>query len=173
MKRGSPEWKRSIFIKEMINAWDVAGMIKAYKKAYTTCKSDNHARVASYKLLQNPAIMAAIDEGKRFNEEIIKEAKKAELIRIAKEQVAHESQLDAKLSSIALGEHKRVRKVPFFNRETKVIEILEIEEEPTETDIVAAADKLYKRKGSYAPTTLKHEGGDTFIEMMKQLAKKK
>lgn len=158
MKHSTVEERKEIFIKRMIDASSLPEQIAAYKKAYPTCKTDNGARVNCYRLLQDDKISDAIKKGKQEKEEIIKEAKKQERIRIAREGVAHELELDAILSSIALGSYTRKRKIPVFNKESKVFEVVSIEEAPTETDIIAAADKLYKRKGSY-PRTLKIEHG--------------
>lgn len=159
MKHSTVEERKEIFIQGMIEAQSLPEQIAAYKKAYPTCKTDNGARVNCYRMLQNATISAAITKGKQEKEEIIREAKKQERIRIAREGVAHELELDAILSSIALGEFKRKRKVPVFNRESKSFEVVSIEETPTEADIIAAADKLYKRKDSYRKTIkLEHTG---------------
>lgn len=158
MKHSTVEERKEIFIRGMIDAGSLPEQIAAYKKAYPKCKTDNGARVNCYRLLQDATILDAIKKGKQEKEDTIREAKKQERIRIAREGVAHELELDAILSSIALGDYKRKRKIPVFNKELKVFEIVSIEESPTETDIIAAADKLYKRKGSY-PRTVKIEHG--------------
>ncbi|MBN8852240.1 MAG: hypothetical protein BGO55_00660 [Sphingobacteriales bacterium 50-39] len=158
------------FIKLMIEVVDLQGQIKAYQKCFPNCKKRAAAETASYRLLKNVQIREAIDAGKREKEETIREAKRQERIRLAQEQVAHEFELDAILSSIATGTRTRKKKAAIWNPENKKFEIIVIEEEPTETDIISAADKLYKRKGSYAPTTLKHEGGDAFLQYMKEVA---
>lgn len=158
MKFSTVEAKRKLFIQGMIEAENLQQQIAAYKKAYPSCKSDKSARVRCYKMLQTIDILDAIKKGKQEKEETIKEARKQERIKIAREGVAHELELDAILSSIALGTYTRKRKVPVFNKISKVFELVSIEENPTETDIIAAADKLYKRKGSY-PRVLKIEHG--------------
>lgn len=173
MTKGSVAAKRQIFINEMILAQTMEDQIRAYRKAYPTCQTDSGARVQSYRIIQIPEVKHAIEEGRRKREEEIQLAQREERIRIAKAQVAHESELDAQMTRIALGLHTRKVKRAIINRETKKVEVVVIEEEPSETDMIAAADKLYRRKGSYAPTTLKHEGGDTFFEFMKEVAKSK
>jgi hypothetical protein len=173
MTKGTVAHRREIFIKAMITANSIEDQIAAYKKAFPQCKKDQSARANSYKLLQNAIVVKAIEEGRRRREEEIMEVQREERIRLAKLEVAHEVELDAQLSKIALGRITRKVKRPVRNRETGKIEIATFEEEPSETDMIAAADKLYRRKGSYAPTTLKHEGGDTFLEFMKELAKAK
>lgn len=173
MTKGVIAHRRTIFITAMISANTIEDQIAAYMKAFPQCKKRETARVGSYKLLQDVTVSRAIEDGKRKIEDEKQAAEREERIRIAKAQVAHEFELDAQLSKIALGIHKRKVKRPVTNRETKKIEVVVIEEEPSETDMIAAADKLYRRKGSYAPTTLKHEGGDTFLEFMKEVAKSK
>jgi len=162
--------KHRQFIKLMIEVIDLEGQIKAYRKCFPNCKKKKAAMTASYRLLKNVVIRDAIEEGKREKEETIREAKRQERIKRAQEEVAHEFELDAILSSIATGARTRKKKAAIWNPENKKFEIIVIEEEPTETDIISAADKLYKRKGSYAPTTLKHEGGDQFLQFMKEVA---
>lgn len=158
MKFSTVEEKRKVFIDAMIDAENIQQQIAAYKKAYPKCKTDKSARVRCYKMLQTVEILDAIKKGKQEKEETIKAARKQKLIETAREAIAHELELDAILSAIALGKYTRKRKIPVFNRESKVFEIVSIEENPTETDIIAAADKLYKRKGSY-PRVLKIEHG--------------
>ena len=170
MTKGVVQARRQKFIDLMIKVDGIPGMIQAYKTCYPACKSEGAARANAYKLLQDATISEAIDKGKREIAEQIKEAEKAERIRLAKESVAHESEIDAALSNIALGKHKRKKKIPIYNREKSAYEILTIDEEPTGAEMVAAGDKLYRRKGSYAPTSIKHEGGDTFIEFLKTIA---
>lgn len=162
--------KHQKFIKLMIEVTDLEGQIKAYRKCFPNCKKKAAAESASYRLLKNVQIREAVDAGKREKEETVREAVKLERIRIARESVAHESELDAVLSNIAMGNRTRKTKRPIYNPEKKGFEIIVVEEEPTETDIIQAADKLYKRKGSYAPTTMKHEGGDTFLQFFAGLA---
>ncbi|HEY4207994.1 MAG TPA: hypothetical protein VGM31_14320 [Puia sp.] len=162
--------KREKFGKLMIDVTDLEGQIKAYKKVYPTCKKKAAAIASSYKLLENAEVKAIIDAGKREKEDTIREAVKAERIKKAQEMVAHEFELDAQMSNIAMGRHRRKKKTPIFNPAEKKFQIVEVDEEPTETDMIQAADKLYKRKGSYAATTVKHEGGDTFINFFAQLA---
>lgn len=173
MTKGVVAHRRNIFIQAMIRANSIDDQIAAYKKAFPQCKKDQSARANSYKLLQNAIVVKAIEEGRRKVEEELLEAQREERIRLAKLQVAHEVELDAQLSRIALGLLRRKVKRHFRNPETGKVEAVTFDEEPSETDMIAAADKLYRRKGSYAPTTLKHEGGDTFLEFMKELAKAK
>jgi hypothetical protein len=144
------EKRRQLFINLMIDAGSPEEELQAYRTAYPGKKSNKTVMTNSGRLLKIAEISDAINKGKREREEEMNEIRKQERIRIAKEQVAHETEIDAKLSQIALGTFRRKRKVPAYNRKTKVIEIVVIEEEPSETDIVAAADKLYRRKGSYA-----------------------
>lgn len=167
------EKRRKRFIELMVDAISPEEELIAYKTVYPNCKSDKSAMTACGRLLKNVDIQRAIETEKIKREEEIKEAKRKERIRKALDQVATQEEIDAKLSAIALGVHKRNRKVPVYNRESKKYEILSIQEEPTESDIVAAADKLYRRKGAYAPMAIKHEGGDKFIEMLKLISQRR
>lgn len=173
MTKGSTDAKRQKFIREMVTVETVAGMIVAYKKAYVTCKKDETARVNAYKLLQIPAIVQAIDKLKVAREELLNEARKKEIEKIAREQVISETQIDAKLSSIIAGTFKRKKKLAAFDRDTGKWHIGTVEEEPDDTAVVSAANLLYKRKGSFAEKKIKHEMGDSFIEMLKVVTAKK
>jgi len=154
----------------MIDVTDLAGQIKVYKKVYPNCKKKDAAIASSYKLLEKPEIKSIIEAGRREKEDTIREAVKNERIKRAQEQIAHEFELDAAMSRIALGVHRRKKKVVVYNPDKKSHETMDVEEEPTETDQISAADKLYKRKGSYAATTVKHEGGDSFLNFFAALA---
>lgn len=175
MIKGSIQAKRDRFIKEMINGGheSVPAMIEAYKRAYITCKKDSTARVGAYALLQNPDIVAAIDRGIKEREEMLKKARQKEIDRIAKEQVITETQIDAVLSSIVTGSLKKKRSTIVYDRIDKNFKKYTEDVEPDEAARVAAANLLYKRKGSFAPTQLQHEAGDSFIEMMKALSAKR
>lgn len=173
MTKGVIAHRHGVFVREMIRANSIEDQIAAYQKAFPQCKKPASARAASYRLLQDVTVAKAIEEGRRKAEEELLEAQREERIRLAKLQVAHEVELDAQLSRIALGLLRRKVKRHFRNPESGKLEAVTFDEEPSETDMIAAADKLYRRKGSYAPTTLKHEGGDTFLEFMKELAKAK
>ncbi|MEO6610732.1 MAG: hypothetical protein ABIT05_01325 [Chitinophagaceae bacterium] len=144
--------RRQHFIRLMIEAGSPEEELQAYRTAYPGIKSDKSVMTSSGRLLKIMEIADAINKGKREREEEMNEIRKQERIRIAVAQVAHETEIDAKLSQIAMGTYRRKRKVPAYNRKTKVFEIISIEEEPSETDIIAASDKLYRRKGSYAVT---------------------
>lgn len=150
--------KQEIFIQGMIEAGSIQEQIAAYKKAYPTCKTDSGARVNCYKLLQITTILEAIKKGKREKEDALNEFKKKERIRLAQAEIAHEAELDANLSSIALGNHTFKRRIPVFNKMSNKYEVLTVEVGPTGFEMIAAADKLYKRKGSY-PRILKVEHG--------------
>lgn len=169
-KRHLLEIKNKKFIELMIEASTAEEQIKAYQAIYPQCINKEAARVNSYKKLQEAGIKDAINEGKKKKEDEIRQAQKEERIRLAKEQVAHEAELDAQLSDIARGTRKRTRKVVVWNKITEAHQVVSVEEEPTETDIIAAADKLYKRKGSYAPVGIKHDASDPLMEIMKAVA---
>jgi|GEM_PF-4505703 len=173
MIKGSIVAKRKKFIKEMIPVDTVAGMIEAYKKAYPTCKKDSTARVGAYLLLQNPDILKAIDEGKKELEAKIKKAQDEEIQRMAKEEIMSVLEIRAMLSRIAKGSFKRKKVVAAINTTTGKVFKAEIEEAPTETDMISAADKLLKVSGAYAPEKQIHEAGDSFIDMMKMITSKK
>lgn len=175
MIKGSIQAKRDHFIRNMIDYGhkDVPGMTRAYKEAYPACKKDETARVGGYRLLQDKDIVEAIDRGLKEKEEALKRARQKEIERIAREQVVSEVQIDAVLSSIVAGTRKKKKSVVVYDRVDKNFKKYTEDVEPDETAIVAAANLLYKRKGSFAPTQLQHEAGDSFIEMMKALSEKR
>jgi hypothetical protein len=161
------KWKK--FIELMIPVTNGDEMIAAYRAVYPQAKNREGARTGAYKLLQNPNISKAIEEGRRELEEQVKQAQKEERIRLAKEQVASEHELDAQMSKMALGQLTMKRKQVVKLAEDKY-EIVEIEEGPSENGMVAAAAQLYKRKGSYAPVGIKHDASDPLMEIMKAVA---
>ncbi len=163
--------KRKLFVNAMIDAITMDDQIQCYKKIWPQCRSDKSARVGVYRMLQEVGIKQAIDQGRQEKDEALRIARRQEQIRLAIQDTADVHELDAKMSAIARGEYRRKRKIPAFNKLKKTFEVITIEEEPTETDMIAAADKLYKRFAAYAPKVLQHEGGDTFIEFMRQIAK--
>jgi hypothetical protein len=176
MLKGSKEASRQKFIKEMAagGTESVAAMIIAYKRAYPNCKKDETARTSAYALLRIPHIYREIDRLKTKREEIIEKAQKEELERIAREQIASQSQLEAVLSMIATGKYRRTKVIAAIDPKTQKVISGEVEESPSETDMVSAADKLLKIKGAYVKdNVIKHEAGDAFIELMKQRAKSK
>lgn len=174
MINGSIKARRDLFIKHMIAGGheSVAAMIEAYKKSFPTCKKDSTARVGAYALLQHPDIVDAIDRGIKEREEMLKKAKQKEIERIAREQVISETQIDAFLSALVTGTHKKKRAVVVYDRVDKAFKKHVLDEEADENARVAAANLLYKRKGSFAPTQVQHEAGDSFIDMMKALSEK-
>lgn len=173
MTKGSVEARRQAFIKAMVPVESVAGMIEAYKKAYPTCKKDSTARVNAYVLLQNPDIVRAIDDLKREREAVIVKAQKEEIERLARAEIVSQAQLEAKLSKIAMGTFRRKRVIAAVDTKNGKIIKAEVEEAPTETDMISAADKLFKIKGAYAPEKQVHEAGDSFLEAMKALHARK
>lgn len=173
MTKGSTNARLEKFIRLMVPVTEVADMIAVYKDCFPNCKKDSSARVGAYALLQKPDVVAAIDALKRENEEMLKKAKQKEIERLAKEQVVSELQLDAVLSQIAMGTYKRKKVVTAFNKTSGTFHRADVEETPDETAMIAAANTLYKRKGSFAPTQIQHEAGDGFIEMLKALSLKR
>lgn len=169
MTKGIVHARREKFIRLMVPVTTAAEMIEVYKECFPTCKKDASARSACYRMLQDVEIVAAIDKLKQEQEGMLRDAKRKEIERMAKEQVASETQLDAVLSAIALGSRTRKKKVVVFNPAAKVHQTVTVEEEPDETDIIGAANLLYKRKGSFAEKKIKHEMGDSFIEVMKRV----
>jgi len=167
---GSTKMKHTKFIRLMIQADSLKDQIKAYRAVFPNCKSDKTATVNSYRLLKIAEIKDAVTAGKREREEQIQAAKKEERIRIAKEQVASEFEVDAVVSSIVMGTHKRQKKFRVFNPKTKKFNLVTVMQEPSEADKLSAALLLYRRKGSLAPTSMKHEAGDTFLDFMKQVS---
>jgi hypothetical protein len=171
------EMKHKKFIELAIEATTLNECVAAYRKVYPQCKTWDTGRNGYYRLIINfPEVDQAIKEGRRIKEEQIREAVKQERIRLAKEKVAHEFELDAEMSDIALRRKKRQKKVVVVMNKTdaagqplkgKVAQIVTVEEDPTETDQIAAADKLYKRFGSYAPIGIQHEAGDSFLDFIK------
>lgn len=175
MIKGSIQAKRDHFIRNMIEYGhqDVPGMIRAYKEAYPACKKDETARTGGYRLIQDKDIVDAIDRGLKEKEEALKRARQKEIERIAREQVVSETEIDAVLSSIVTGSLKKKRSTIVYDRIDKNFKKYTEDVEPDEAARVAAANLLYKRKGSFAPTQLQHEAGDSFIEMMKALSQKR
>jgi phage terminase small subunit len=173
MTKGSIDAKRKIFIQEMVPVTTVAGMIEAYKKAYPTCKKDTTARVGAYALLQNPDIVKAIDELKKEREAIIAKVQKEEIERLARAEIVSQAQLEANLSKIAMGTFRRKRVIAAIDIKSGKIIKGEVDEAPTETDMISAADKLLKIKGAYAPDKQVHEAGDSFIAILQAVTSKK
>lgn len=173
MTKGSKNAKHEIFIKAMVPVNTVAGMISAYKKAYPLCQKDETARVGAYRLLQNDTIVQAIDKLKIEREDLIKKAQKEAIETIAREQILSQTQIESVLSLIASGKFRRKRVIAAVDVKSKTVVTGEIEEAPTETDMIAASDKLLKIKGAYAPLAVHHDAGDQFIEMLKQLSARK
>lgn len=174
MLQGAVKARRDNFIKEMIayGSQSVENMIKAYKASYPSCKSDVTARTSGYRLIQDPYVMNAITVGLQEKEEAIKRARQKEIERLAKEQVATEIELDAQLSQIALGRHVRKKKVAAFNKEGQLL-VGTVDEVPSGTEMIAATNLLFKRKGSFAPIGVKHEAGDSFVEALKLISQKR
>jgi hypothetical protein len=175
MIHGSIQARRNKFIKEMIDygSQSVADMIRAYKSSYPQCKKDETARVAGYRLLHDNTIVQAIDKGLREKEEAFKRAQQKEIERQAKEKVVTEIQIDAILSAIVEGKKIKKKSYVTYDKEIKQFKRFIEDVEPDESAIVAAANLLYKRKGSFAAEKVTHEAGDSFIEMMKVLSQKK
>ena len=163
------KWEK--FAKLMIDVTDLAGQIKAYKKVYPNCKKKDAAIASSYKLLEKAEVKAIIDNGRREKESMLREAIRNEQIKLAQQRIAHELELDAVMSDIVMRRQTRKKQQPMFNPDKKAFEMIVIEELPSESDQVQAARELYKRKGSYAVTTVKHEGGDSFLNFFAMLAK--
>jgi mannitol-specific phosphotransferase system IIBC component len=116
----------------------------------------------------------AIDDGLKKKEEVIRKAQHEEIEKQARGQIVSQTQIEAVLSSIAMGTFKRKKMIAAIDVKSKKVITGEIEEVPTETDMISAADKLLKVKGAYAKdNVVKHEVGDTFLELMKARAKRK
>lgn len=161
--------RHKIFVSEMILHGDQA---KAYSKAYPNASRATSEK-NSYRLLQNATIKNRIEQGLTEKETAIKKARLEEIEKLAKDQVISEIQIDAKLSAIVMGSLIFKRTVVAFNKTTGQFHKAVIEEEPGPAEIIAAANLLYKRKGSYAERKIRHQVGDSFIEMLKELSKKK
>jgi hypothetical protein len=105
---------------------------------------------------------------------VIRKAQHEEIEKQARGQIVSQTQIEAVLSSIAMGTFKRKKMIAAIDVKSKKVITGEIEEVPTETDMISAADKLLKVKGAYAKdNVVKHEVGDTFLELMKARAKRK
>jgi hypothetical protein len=170
---GSVQTRYNVFIREMVKADSVEQAMAAYKKAYPTCKKDESARTGVYRLLQDKTILRAIDERKQRREAAIEKAQLEEIERIARRDIASRNQLEAVLSKIALGKQTRLRKFAHYSTDEKKWVYGEVEEMPSETDQVAAADKLFKVKGAYAPLAVKHDADDAFIAILKAIGTSK
>ena len=83
-------------------------------------------------------VLKEIQLKEKVREDTLPEAYRSEIL----EGIATESEIDLVLSKIVMGE---CRVEEWIKGELVIKEV-------SPTDIVAAADKLYKRKGSYAPT---------------------
>lgn len=173
MTKGVTGSRREKFIRLMVNVTEASEMIAVYKACYPRCIKDTSARVACYRMLQDSEIVAAIDKLKQEKEEQYKKARQKEIEKLAKEQVVTEVQLDAVLSQIALGNYRKTKKVLAFNKSTSLFHSADVVEQPDETAMIAAANLLYKRKGSFAEKKIKHEAGDSFIEAMKAISERK
>ncbi|MFN8291609.1 MAG: terminase small subunit [Chitinophagaceae bacterium] len=158
--------KHRVFINEMILHND---QLRAYKAAYHGV-SDATAAANSYRLLKNAIVSDAIQKGLDEKEEVVRRVRLEETERLAREQIVTETQLDAQLSMIAIGKAKVTRKVSAFNKEGKLL-VSTIEDSPSFSEMVSAINLLFKRKGSYAPMGMKHEAGDSFVEMLRTLSK--
>lgn len=167
------EKRRKLFIDLMIKATTPEQEVIAYKTAYPGCKSNHSAATSCGRLLHHVEIRDAIDKGRKERDDIIQKAAREELERIAKESIASTIQLRAILSQIALGKFKRKRVVAAIDPKSKKIIKGEVDESPTESDMISAADKLFKITGEYAPEKHVHDAGASFLEVMKGLAKKK
>lgn len=173
MTKGVVQARIEAFIKAMVPVDSVAGLIAAYKKAYPNVKKDETARVNGYRLLRDATIVKAIDDLKKEREQLIEKVQKEEIERMARKQIVSQVQIEAMLSNVAMGKFKRKRVIAAVDvRNGKIIKA-EVEESPTETDMISAADKLLKIKGAYAPDKQVHEAGDSFIEIMKAITSKK
>lgn len=173
MTKGIVAARREKFIKLMVNVTQASEMITVYKACFPNCISDKSARSACYRMLQDVDIVIAIDKLKQEKEEQYKKARQKEIEKLAKEQVVTEVQLDAVLSQIALGNYRKTKKVLAFNKSTSQFHSADVMEQPDETAMIAAANLLYKRKGSFAEKKIKHEAGDSFIEAMKAISERK
>lgn len=141
--------RHQVFIDQMILHNDA---IKAYKAAYPNCKKDTTARVNSYKLLQITTIAAQIATGLEENRRVVHEARRKQLEKEAQENVISEAEVDAVLSKIITGEMEQEKKAVVYNRDKGKFETVTYFEKPDATQRINAADKYYKRKGSYAPS---------------------
>lgn len=157
----------------MVPVTTAAEMIAVYKECFPNCKKDASARSACYRMLQDVDIVAAIDKLKQEKEEALKKARQKEIERLAREQIATETEIDAVVSNIATGKRIRKKNLIVWNPSTKKHETLTVEVEPDENAIIAAADKLYKRKGSYPVVKVQHDVGDNFIELLKVIGQRK
>lgn len=173
MTKGIIQARREKFVKLMVPVTTAEEMIAVYKACFPNCKKDASARSACYRMLQDVEIVAAIDKLKQEEEAALKAAKQKEIERQARALVATEVELDAVLSQIATGKRTRKKKVLVFNPVEKKHQAVTVETEPDENAMIAAADKLYKRKGSYAAAKVQHEAGDGFIELLKSVTIRK
>lgn len=148
------------FIQGMIDSdGTLDGQILAYQRAFKNCKGKKSAQTCSYRLLNNVEVKAAIQDGLAMKAKIIAEARREELIRQAKEDLLSVEEVDAAICRIIRRQTKNIIKRPVYNplrkdefgRSKPGFEIITVEQDPSTTDIVAAADRYYKRHGHYAP----------------------
>jgi gamma-glutamylcyclotransferase (GGCT)/AIG2-like uncharacterized protein YtfP len=173
MTKGVIHARREKFIRLMVPVTTAEEMIAVYKECFPRCIKDSSARVACYRLLQDTELVAAIDKLKQEEESARKRARQREIETQARQQVVTEIELDAVLSNIATGKLVRKKKIVVYNPVEKKHQQVTVDIEPDENARIAAADKLYKRKGSYASKKIMHEAGDNFIEVLKALSTRK
>lgn len=173
MTKGVVHERREKFIRLMVDVTTAKEMIAVYMACFPNCKKETSARSACYRMLHDDYIVKGIDALKKEKEEMIKRAQQKEIERQAREKVITEIQIDAKLSDIVMGHHKRKKKVAVYDAKAAAFRTGTIEEEPDHKAIISAATVLYRRKGSLTPEKIQHEAGDSFIEAMQALSAKR
>ena len=86
---------------------------------------------------------AKLDERKKAEQAIIDEVRKNEIAKAAKENIMSDLEVEAVLCSIIRGEYE-ISEVRYVDGEIKTVK-----HKPTHHDIVLAADRLFKKRGSY------------------------
>jgi mannitol-specific phosphotransferase system IIBC component len=112
--------------------------------------------VSAYNLLQNPDIVKAIDDDLKKKEEVIRKAQHEEIEKQARGQIVSQTQIEAVLSSIAMGTFKRKKMIAAIDVKSKKVITGEIEEVPTETDMISAAEGQKKKRKCSARRPLRY-----------------
>ncbi len=146
----------------------------AYAIAYRSSGGRSLTNSLSRKKKLKPELFREIDNYKQNLYDLATKTQAEEMEKLVRDRIATQIELEAMLSEIAMGRFLRKRIVTGIDVKSGKIVKGEIEETPTESEMISAADKLLKIKGAYArDNVVKHEAGDTFIEALKAISQRK
>lgn len=143
---------------------------EAFFEVYKPKNRKSGMTILRQKQKKNPDLFLKIINYKKNREIQISKIKDKNLLKKAKKEIISEIELDAILSGIARGTIIKKKTIPEFNNITNKYTMVTIDEEPSHYERILAADKLYKRKGSYDALRVKHEGSagaDLFLKFLK------